>query len=763
MALLRGVHFPSLAAVAAGWLVLLTAIVPVAGSGAGAPGIPAPGAVHPSASPAVVAISPAAPGLPFVESTIVLSNRTVVSGNALPGDGNRPYAVAYSDPHRLIYIGSWGTDFLTVVDAANHTLVGYVPVNTTGVTDLLVAGDLLYVCGFNQNLVQVVNTTQGRVVANISIGTSPAALAWDPVHDRVLVTVATRPWFLYAISNQNFTVVGSQVIRNSPGVVVYDPIDNRIFVGDGGSNVNVLDGTTLGYITNLTMGFDPWSGIWDPANDLLYMAAQESDNVTIIDPAADVVIGKVQIGGEPSATALDPSGRWLYVASGERNNVTRIDTSDPTQHFSIPTGPHPVGLAYDAATGEGVTANFIGNNLTFFNGSTGALDFTVANGFTPQGMAYDPATDEVYISESSEGTVFVWNVTQGRLSDAIPVPGSPTQLVYDGATGRVLVLRSYAGLVSEIDDRTHAIVASFPVVPGSIAMAADPTDDRLYVADAAGGGIQGFRLSTGAATTVINATLPNALQYCPRTGLVYAVVGYLDDQVMAIDPTQDRPVVNGSAGLIGTSILCDPFADRLYVTNQRTQNVSVLNATSLVGVGSLLVGAGGQGADYDLLNAELSVSDSYDNTISVLGALNQSLVATLAVGVSPGTVVYVPTLDAVFVANVGSGTVSIVEPGSPPPTLQTLTISPTVLSILEGVSAPVVAHPTSNYGIPLISGVNYSWSVSPTTLGTAIDNGPGQANFTAGGATGFGYLSVNATYRGLSLRASIPVQVLGPP
>jgi len=755
----------------AGWAVVLGALLVVPGlasaavAGRGIPDAPEGAPVPPSQWVVPLAAPDPAAGGPSVVSTIALSNGSLMSGNVRLGNGQTPYAVAYDATHQKIYVGNWGTQFLTVVDAVNRTVVGYIPVNTTGVFALLVAGGSLYVMGFNLYLVQVVNLSLGRVTTNITLGVGPTAMAWDSVHDRVLISTNTRPWALVAVSNQNFTVEATQSVRNSPGAVVYDPVDDRILVGDGGNNLAILNGTTLQYITNLTIGYDPWAGIWDPSNDLAYIANQESDNVSIVDPAAETIVDHVQIGGEPSALALDASGRWLYVPSGERNNVTRIDTTaptDPLQHLAIPVGPAPVGITYVLATGEGVTVSFTANTLTFFNGSTGVTVATVANGLTPQGEVFVPPTNELYISESSGGNVYVWNVTEGRVSDVIPSPGSPTQLLYDPTSGRVLVLRSSAGLVSEIDPHTHAILTSIAVVGGATSIALDAEDDRLFVSDTVGGWIDTYRFSNGTPSTPINVTTPTVLRYCGGTGLIYAVDGAVDNQIAAIAPLNGTILANGTIGLIGTSILCDPFGDRVFVTNQRTQNVSVLDGTTLAGLDSLFVGAGGTGADYDTLHAEVTVSDAFDNTVSVLGAVNRSSVATVAVGVSPGPVVYVPTIDTLLVGNAGSGTVSMVAPGAPLPVLRSLAISPPVLSAVEGEVDPILATPTSDYGVPLIAGVNYSWSLTPSSLGSVSPIDAARANFTAGTSAGVGYLSVNATYRGAELRATIPLQVVGP-
>ncbi|MCI4367891.1 MAG: hypothetical protein L3K08_09070, partial [Thermoplasmata archaeon] len=266
-------------------MLLVTSVSFIHGDRAPAVGAAAPAAVKmlPPVTGEGATQTSAAAGVPYVSETLDLLNQTLHVGNWVPGGGLRPYSVVYDPVHQVVFIGNLGTNFITVVDGVQHKVIGHIAVRTTGVFTMLLAGENLYVAGYNLYLVQVFNTTTWALSANIALSTGPCAFGYDAGTQRVFVATDTRPWELFAVSNVNFTILGSpQSLRPSPGMVVFDPVDNELLVGDGGTNVNILNGSTMAYVTNLTMGDEPFAGIWDPFNDLAFLVGQDSDNITVV-------------------------------------------------------------------------------------------------------------------------------------------------------------------------------------------------------------------------------------------------------------------------------------------------------------------------------------------------------------------------------------------------------------------------------------------------------------------------------------------------
>jgi DNA-binding beta-propeller fold protein YncE len=719
------------------------------------------------------AVAPAF-GEPYIQSTIDIRNQTLRPGSFVPGDGLFPYTPCYAPSVHLIYVANVGTNYVTIINSVNHSLVGYLPVATDGSSFCQVARGNIYFAGADLHLIQVFNTTTQQLEANIPIpGAGVLSFGYNPVLNWVYASVVTRPWSVTAISNTNFSLLRVNYVRNAPASTVVDTEDNEIFIGDDSDNVNVLNATTLAFVTNLTIGLSPQSGIWDPLNDRVFLGAQAPYNIddfAEVDPVNNTVIAVLNMNGWPNYTAMSPSGQWIYWAMDPGDNVTMMNATNISQQYTFQIGTSPDGIAFDADTNEVVTANQATNNVSFINATTGRVDATVADGQVPSGMAFDPTTADLFIADSAGNAVNIWNSTQDRMVGSIPFSGGPTQTDYDSSTQGVFVLRTYAGLLSEINATTLSPEQNWSIPFGAPSFAVDPAVGEFFVADTSNFTVEVFRLSNGAHLASIEVIQPTVMQYCPTTGLVYAISGAADDALVAIDPTNESIVATGGIGLIGEGISCNPYNGDVYVTNQRTSNVTVLNGTTLAAVHSFPNGGGGSGVAYDDQNAELlAASDNppliqtalIPGNLTVVGTVNNSLVATIPAAVDPVAVAYDPDDNTFFVANYGSGTVSVVQPNTAPPEIARLSVNPSPVYTVTNTTVSLTATATSIYGIPCPPGVNYSWQVAPTSLGSVGGEGAASEEVTTSMTAGTGDVVVNATFDGAWAVSEDPLAVVG--
>jgi DNA-binding beta-propeller fold protein YncE len=767
---IRAVAVPVLVALMLG-LTLLPLVGPETSHHAAAP--PAPPTVPPIA-PVAGRPTPLASGSPYIENTIDLRNQTLRSGNFIPGDGLYPYTPCFSASSNRIYVTNVATNYVTVLDAVNHALIGYLPVDTDGSVYCQVARDHVFIAGGDLHLIQVFNSTTDTLIANITIpGAGVLSFGYNPVLNWVYVSVVTRPWSVTAISNVNFSLLAVQYVRNAPAATLCDPVDDELYIGDDSDNVNVLNATTLAFITNITIALSPQGGAWDPLNDRVFLGAQapyNTDDLAEVDPVNNTVVAFLTLNGWPNYTAVSPSGQWVYFSMFPGHNVTMINATNLSEQYTFPIGTSPDGITFDAATNEVVTANQATSNLTFLNATTGRVDFTVADGETPTGLAYDPRTDDLFVSDASNNEVLVWNTSSNAMAGSIPLPGGPTRAVYNAATSSVFVLQPGDGLVSEINESTLGVVHAWSVPLAAASFAVDAADGQLFVSDTSGFAIDVYSLSTGAPIASITQVEPTTLEYCPTTGWVYAVAGADDDGLIAIDPANDSFVAGGSVGLLSVGIACNPFNGNVYVTSQRTFSVSVLNGTTLANVAYYANQGGGSGVAYDTENAELlAASDNpplvqtalIPGNLTIIGTVNDSIVATIPAAVDPDAAVYDPASNTFFVANEGSGTVSVVQPNTAPPRISSARLSPSVLYYPTGTNFTVTATTTSIYGVPCPPGVSFVWRVAPTTL--AVESGANSAveTFQASATAGTGTVLVNATFDGATVTASAPLDVVG--
>ena len=106
-------------------------------------------------------------------------------------------------------------------------------------------------------------------------------------------------------------------------------------------------------------------------------------------------------------------------------------------------------------------------------------------------------------------------------------------------------------------------------------------------------------------------------------------------------------------------------SSRLYVVNQGSGTVSVMDATSDTVIGTVTVGSSPNYAVFDAKNQRVLVTNPGSNTLSVINADPTSPafknVINVAVGSSPVSVTALADGTRVYVANAGSNSVSVVN------------------------------------------------------------------------------------------------------
>jgi YVTN family beta-propeller protein len=127
--------------------------------------------------------------------------------------------------------------------------------------------------------------------------------------------------------------------------------------------------------------------------------------------------------------------------------------------------------------------------------------------------------------------------------------------------------------------------------------------------------------------------------------------------------------INGSSGLpIGSigvgsqpmGIADDPVDNELFVANEGSDNVSVLGPTrgvdATIGVGSAPIGIA-----YDSATGEVYVANSGSYDVSVISTATDRVVATVPVGITPYGVAVDNATDNVYVSNEGSSNLSVIQ------------------------------------------------------------------------------------------------------
>ena len=210
----------------------------------------------------------------------------------------------------------------------------------------------------------------------------------------------------------------------------------------------------------------------------------------------------------------------------------------------------------------------------------------------------------------------------------------------------LLYVGNYAGEVQVVDTATNAVVGSIPTSNGS-GLVLQPDGSRLYVVDASST-IKVYDTSTYAVLATIPGPVDGGIAINSSGSRLY-VASYSNSFVRVVDTSTYADVATIPSPQ-ATTVAVSPDGTRVYVTDQNTR-VYVLDATTNTPLTSVTVGNFVTGLAVHPSGAFLYAANTNDDTVSVVDAATNSVVATVPVG-PPGCCYFGPGGIAVHPAGI---------------------------------------------------------------------------------------------------------------
>ncbi len=325
--------------------------------------------------------------------------------------------------------------------------------------------------------------------------------------------VILPPPVVFATAPAAVTVVATVSVGDDPSAIAIDPTTHRVYVTNRQSDsVSIIDGGTNQVIATVAVGAQPDAVAVDPALQRIYVANGRGATLSVLDGRSSIIVASIPVGGWPDAVVVDPSTHRLFESDGGANPGVTDLSGDTIRLLDGRTGLQLAvksvngwvfGLALDPLTHHVYDTNNYkypaDGEVDRINGAL-AYDGSYPLRYTAEGVAVDPLTQRVFV---------------GRLlTDLVvldPAPGTPYGyrervvtvgvglhfLAVDLSTHTVYVANGSSHTVSVVDEQTLQVVATVPIGPPSTAyfttentgpgpIAVDPTTHVVYVADRSG-------------------------------------------------------------------------------------------------------------------------------------------------------------------------------------------------------------------------------------------------------------------------------------
>ena len=145
-------------------------------------------------------------------------------------------------------------------------------------------------------------------------------------------------------------------------------------------------------------------------------------------------------------------------------------------------------------------------------------------------------------------------------------------------------------------------------------------------------------------------TAPSSLAVNPNTNMIY-VANNMSNTVSIINGTTNGVVENIDVGDGPTSVAVNPNTNMIYVANNMSNTTSVINGKTNSLMRNIDVGDGPISVDVNPNNSMIYVANYGENTVSVINGKTNSLMRNIDVGDGPTSVAVNPNTNMIYVAN----------------------------------------------------------------------------------------------------------------
>lgn len=358
--------------------------------------------------------------------------------------------------------------------------------------------------------------------------------------------------------------------------------------------------------TTITVGSGPnalsLNGNTSPVK--LYVANQTAGTVTVIRLDTNAVVTTTTVGYNPIAVISNTSNNFTFVANSGSGTVSKIDGTSNAVSSTI-TPSTNTGVITDLAqltptsNSRFLIAQYNGVTAVTSNGEVQQALSVVCNGK----IAVNTTTNQAYVLDQLLNQVAVLNVSAGGLSlvGYLALRTMPACIGVNTTTNKVYIGNFLDNSITVLNGGTTA--ADMPTVAQTIkygngytdmivnptAIGVNTTTNMIYVAQANTPNVLIIDGSTISSTYMTTRNLnigvnPQALAVDATANRVYVVSpeGYITTisgaTAGAVSTASVATILNNSSATLPSKVIVNTGTSLAYVTNNRSNNVTVVSA-----------------------------------------------------------------------------------------------------------------------------------------------------------------------------------------
>jgi DNA-binding beta-propeller fold protein YncE len=484
--------------------------------------------------------------------------------------------MAYNPAANKLYV-AWGRfGSVIIVDCANDSVLAWVDVGEgEGKLAVDATDNKVYVAGDRDERVDVISGATNTVVARID-SVDVRDLVWDGA-DNVVFGLDRYGHQMVAIDCRADTLLGFTSVPGHPGSLCWNPVQNRVYVTVD-DDIAVADPVTRRLIDRVPLWFDMGRLCLYPERNLLYAAGRNV--VAVIELPANRVREFIPVPAAARSFHAHSARQKVYCATD--SGVVVLDATGDSVLSVVPGTGRTRMVCHNQA--RDVLYAACGDTVRVLD-CTG--DTVIASiRFSHHGvdtMAYSPGSNRLFCSLYSPGQVAAVDGSGDSIIEYLPLPDDDHALCYIADGDLLAVSNRNRHSVFLIDCASGTLLAMTQLYYEPYALAHSAHSRKLYSFE-----------YTARHVTVIDVSTMRVRGQMWLTGEVESqnydsladrvVLGLEQtaDEVRFIDCRLDSFV--GAVFIPGTPISMVKGLDRrLYVSNQYASSYSVIRDTTTVG------------------------------------------------------------------------------------------------------------------------------------------------------------------------------------
>ena len=293
-------------------------------------------------------------------------------------------------------------------------------------------------------------TTKGNIRLPADTGPSSVdLLTVDPRVHRLYVPHSSRS-ALEVIDTDQMRVVAS--VTGLPEIkgIALTSEPNTVFTSEGTGTVSVIDVSSAQVVDTIQTAGSPDAIVYDQPKDLVAVSLGDAKKLAFIDRSTHKVTGTADLPGNPELMSVDPKSGDVYISIHDKDEIGVVD---PT---TLEVNPIYKGCDIKAPTG------------IIFDDS--------------QGLMFVASTKELNIVD----------VLVDKCKGAVDLGSGTDQIAFNAHRHHIYAANGGSQNLTVVDSQSLQPVGVIGTGPGAGTVAADPTQDNVYVAVARTGEIAVF-------------------------------------------------------------------------------------------------------------------------------------------------------------------------------------------------------------------------------------------------------------------------------